>query len=40
LREIGRWPTIRRIRLSAGGLGMDDLYLRSGIFLAPFHNHD
>src|SRR5438046_778912 len=20
--------------------GMDDLYLRSGIFLAPFHNHD
>src|SRR6202008_1632793 len=22
------------------GLGMDDLYLRSGIFLAPFHNHD
>src|ERR1700751_3335293 len=21
-------------------LGMDDLYLRSGIFLAPFHNHD
>src|SRR5215472_16628590 len=24
----------------AGGLGMDDLYLRSGIFHAPFHNHD
>src|SRR6266436_2165452 len=22
------------------GLGMDDTYLRSGIFLAPFHNHD
>src|SRR6201998_2082936 len=22
------------------GLGMDDLYLRSGLFLAPFHNHD
>ena len=19
---------------------MDDLYMRSGIFLAPFHNHD
>src|ERR1700756_1930668 len=26
--------------LSPGGFGMDDLYLRSGIFLAPFHNHD
>src|ERR1700756_3316631 len=25
---------------SAGGLGMNDLYMRSGIFLAPFHNHD
>src|SRR5207237_9024802 len=25
--------------LSAGGYGMNDLYLRSGIFLAPFHNH-
>jgi limonene 1,2-monooxygenase len=24
--------------LFAGGFGMDDLYLRSGIFLAPFHN--
>src|SRR5437016_12366086 len=24
----------------AGGFGMDELYLRSGIFLAPFHNHD
>src|SRR5271155_5555962 len=26
--------------VSAGGLGMNELYLRSGIFLAPFHNHD
>src|SRR5215467_13174251 len=25
---------------SARGLRMDDLYMRSGIFLAPFHNHD
>jgi hypothetical protein len=23
-----------------GGTGMNDPYLRSGIFLAPFHNHD
>src|SRR5439155_24711402 len=27
----GFWP---------GGTGMNDPYLRSGIFLAPFHNHD
>src|SRR5690349_23661284 len=26
-------------RSPPGGIGMD-LYLRSGIFLAPFHNHD
>src|SRR6202000_1443280 len=38
--EMDRWRTIGRSRLSARGFGMDDLYLRSGIFLAPFHNHD
>src|SRR5215831_16542230 len=27
-------------QVSARGLGMDDLYMRSGIFLAPFHNHN
>jgi len=30
----------RPIKLPPEGFGMDDLYLRSGIFLAPFHNHD
>src|SRR6185437_3625607 len=40
LREICRCPTIGCSKLSTGGIGMDDLYLRSGIFLAPFHNHD
>src|SRR6516164_3320890 len=35
-----RCPTLGRSKLPAGGLGMDDLYLKSGIFLAPFHNHD
>src|SRR6516162_8102124 len=27
-------------RIGPKDLGMTDLYLRSGIFLAPFHNHD
>jgi len=30
----------RPYQASVGGHGMDELYLRSGIFLAPFHNHD
>jgi limonene 1,2-monooxygenase len=40
LRHSARSSTIGRGKASAGGLGMDERYLRSGIFLAPFHNHD
>src|SRR5438552_1920629 len=26
--------------VAPGGIGMSELYLKSGIFMAPFHNHD